>query len=129
MNSRMRQLLITGVAAAALAATGCSASVSIGDDPDTSTPATRVSFTEKSSELSLPASTLEEYSAKQLANDPANLPQVRCDGGLEGTVGFTQACQVQIAGQWYPYTATVVSVVDDQINWRIKADDPDSIPG
>ncbi|MFC0316347.1 hypothetical protein ACFQNE_16510 [Gordonia phosphorivorans] len=131
MNSRrVRQVLVAGLAGAALAVTGCSASVQVGGSPDSSKPAfsTKVSFTEKSSKLSLPKETVEEYSAKQLAKDPNNLPEIRCDGGLEGTIGYTQACQVQILGEWYPYTATVVSVVDDRINWRIVADDPASIP-
>ncbi|MCK0438630.1 DUF4333 domain-containing protein [Gordonia alkaliphila] len=115
MNSRLRQLLVTGVAGAALVVTGCSASVSIGDKSEAPKP-------------SVAASVLETNSAQQLAQDPANVPAVRCDGGLEGTIGYTQSCEVQILGEWHPYTATVVSVEGDQINWNIKADDPDSIP-
>lgn len=126
MNTRFRQLLVTGVAGAALVvATGCSS-----DNSDTAEPAwsTSISMTEVESKYSLGKETFEEMSAQQLAKNPDYPPPIRCDGGLEGEVGFTQACEVQVGDQWHPFTATVVSVIDGQINWRITADNPDAIP-
>lgn len=106
MNSvRTPKLWLAVLAAAALALTGCSANVSLGGS-------------------SVSQSDLEEESSKQLANDPANPPQVRCDGSLDNKVDATQKCQVQIDGRWVDYTATVTSVDGDNVKFDIRADNP-----
>lgn len=126
VDARRRARQAVAVAVIVFAATGCSAKVSTGDDA-TST-RTKISVSTGPTIVTVSQATLEERSAAQLALDPAHPPEIKCAGDLRGVVGTTQKCDVLIQGQWHPYTVSVTEVVNAQVNWRIKADDPDSIP-
>lgn len=65
---------------------------------------------------------LQREVAKQIALDPEHVPEVTCDGDLEGKVGATQSCLVKAGGESLPYTATVTSVQGDNVNFHVKAD-------
>lgn len=107
---RTPKVWLAALAAAVLALSGCSASVSLGGG-------------------GISQSDLERESARQLAMDPEREPEVRCDGGLDDEVDATQKCQVHTAGKWVDYTATVTSVDGDNVKFSIKADDPSQVTG
>jgi hypothetical protein len=100
-----RTLAVTA-ALTALAASGCSASASVGRTPY------------------LDRATVEGKSAQMLTAEAGQVPDaVDCPEDLQGRVGVTMRCALTAEGQEYGLTVEVTQVQDRQIFFHLQVDD------